>query len=108
MGFEVLLVDQFDQSVVIVLEGKYFCNPCQKTTPDGIEYPIVDRDAHLTVYFVENPRPYSIQVVMQDQFVEEFILLHENFYLAVPALKTQVFPAGSSEWNRIKALYGAD
>jgi hypothetical protein len=105
LGLEVLLVDQFDQTVVIVLEGKYFCNPCEKETPDGIVYPIVDPEAHMTVYFVENPVPYDIPVLVQDQFMEGNLILHENFYLAVPALKNHVFEPGSSEWNRIKALY---
>jgi hypothetical protein len=106
LGIQVRLTDQFDQTMVVVLEGKYFCNPCEKTTPDGFVYPIVDPFAHLTVYFVENPQVYDIPVLMQDQFIDiEEIVLNENFYLAVPALKTEVFPAGSSEWNRIKALY---
>lgn len=106
LGIQVRLTDQFDQTTVVILEGKYFCNPCEKETPDGTNYPIVDPWAHLTVYFVENPQVYDIPVLMQDQFVIEEIILNENFFLAVPALKNEVFPPGSSEWNRIKALYG--
>ncbi|UCG50538.1 MAG: hypothetical protein JSW58_10035 [Candidatus Latescibacterota bacterium] len=104
LGIEVLLTDQFDQVTVIVLEGVYFCNPCEKETPDGTVYPIVDPWAHLTVYLVENPVPYDIQALVRDQFMEEMLILNENLYLAVPALK-ELIPAGSSEWNRIKALY---
>lgn len=105
LAIQVMLTDQFDQVDVIVLEGKYFCNPCEKEDPAGLVYPIVDPWAHLTVYLVENPVPYNIQVLGRDQFMEEFIVLQDNLFLAVPALKTEVFPAGSSEWNRIKALY---
>ena len=68
-------------------------------------YPIVDPLAHLTVYFVENPGIHGYQAFVQDQFWEGVLILNENFFLAVPALKTEVFPDGSSEWNRIKALY---
>jgi hypothetical protein len=105
IGIPVMLGDQFDNVDVIVLEGRYFCNPCEKETPGGTRYPVVDTLAHLTVYFVENPVPYNIQALVRDQFMEEMLILHENFYLAVPALKTEVFEPGSSEWDRIRALY---
>ncbi|UCH85238.1 MAG: hypothetical protein JSW50_05990 [Candidatus Latescibacterota bacterium] len=105
---EVFLEDQFDQVQVIVLEGKYFCNPCEKESPDGTMYPVVDPWAHLTVYQVLNPIPYQLLALVQDQFMTEIeeVLLHDNRYLAVPALKTFVFPTGSSDWERIRALYG--
>jgi hypothetical protein len=105
LDIQVRLHDQFDEVTVIVLEGKYFCNPCEKETPDGVVHPVVDSLAHLTVYFVENSVPYNIQALVRDQFMEELLILHENFFLAVPALKTEVFGPDSSEWNRIKALY---
>jgi hypothetical protein len=105
LGVVVTLTDQFDQVNVVVLEGKYFCNPCEKQDPTGLVYPIVDPWAHLTVYLVENPRPYSIPVWVRDQFVEESIILNDNLFLAVPAMKLNVIQPGSSEWNRIKALY---
>ena len=105
MDMEVLLVDQFDQVVVMVLHGMYFCNPCQKETPDGTAYPIVDPFAHLTVYFVENPMQYDYPVFVQDQFMEQQIILNQNLYLAVPALKNKVIEPNSSEWMRIKGLY---
>lgn len=87
---EVMLADQFDQVIVLVLEARYFCNPCEKITPDGMVYPIIDNDAHLTVYFVENPFPYNIQVRIRDQFVDEPLILFENQLLAVPAIKKEV------------------
>jgi len=105
MGIQVRLQDQFDLVTVFVVTGRYFCNPCQKETPDGNVYPIVDPLAHLTVYFVDNPRPYQLPVLVRDQFMMEGIVLFDNLFLAVPALKNEVIQPGSSEWNRIKALY---
>jgi hypothetical protein len=101
----VRLGDQFDLVNVVVLDARYFCNPCEKQTPDGFVYPIIDPSAHLTVYFVDNPTPYQIEALVRDQFMEGPVLLRENFFLAVPALKTQVFEPGSTEWDRIKALF---
>jgi hypothetical protein len=102
----VFLVDQFDEVQVVVLHGVYFCNPCEKTTPDGMVYPIIDPDAHMTVYVIDPPMPYGIQALIQDQFLPDaMVILEASRLLAVPALKTQIFPTGSPEWNRIKALY---
>lgn len=105
MTMTVTLVDQFDTTTVMVLEGKYFCNPCEKQIPDVGAYPIVDPIAHLTCYVVQNPVQYSIQVRMRDQFVEFPVVLEGNSLLCLPALKLDVFGPDSSEWHRIRALY---
>jgi hypothetical protein len=105
MSIGVTLVDQFDSTTVIVLEGKYFCNPCEKELIDGTRYPVVDTTAHLTCYFVENPQSYNIQVWVKDQFIEEPIVLRENFFLCLPAMKMEVIEPGSSEHGGVKAPF---
>jgi hypothetical protein len=87
----VRLRDQFGEETVVVLHPVYFCNPCEKQTPDGIIHPIIDHNALITVYFVDNPLPHDYQVFMRDQFFEEGLILHENLFLEVPAIKRTVF-----------------
>jgi hypothetical protein len=101
----VRLVDQFGEATVLVLEGRLFCNPCEKQTPDGMVYPIVDPLAHMTCYLVENPFQFPIQVMVQDQFGMYPVFLEQNLLLCVPALKLEVMEPQSSEWNRIRELY---
>jgi hypothetical protein len=87
MNITVMLTDQFDSSLVFVLEPAYFCNPCEKEV-DGVIYPVVDDMAHLTVYLIQNPNNYHIPVTVLDQFgfwMDVFI--EENRYLCVPAQK---------------------
>lgn len=91
--YQVTLVDEFGEVVVANLQGRYFCNPCEKETPQGIVFPIVDPWAHMTVYFIQNPVPYDIPVTMRDQFTEGEIDLHQNKYLTVPALKLNFVPS---------------
>jgi len=104
-GVEVVLADQFGEETVLVLHGIYFCNPVQKTAPDGMVYPIVDPYAHLTCYLVDNPFINQISVLMRDQFVEMPIDLFENDCLCLPALKRQVIEPNTSEWDRIRSLF---
>jgi hypothetical protein len=101
----VRLRDQFGTTNVVVLEGRYFCNPCEKQIPDVGIYPIVDPLAHMTCYMVQGPLPYPIQVLVRDQFGMYPVVLEQNLFLCLPALKLEVIQPESSEWNRIKALY---
>ena len=94
---EVFLEDQFGAEWVFVLEPRYFCNPCEKIGPDGFVYPIIDPNAHLTVYFVENPLPHDWQVRVRDQFVDEPLVLLINDLLAVPAIKKEWFEQPQTE-----------
>jgi len=41
----------------------------------------------MIVYRVANPTSYTIPAVFRDQFSEYDLLLHENLFLCVPALK---------------------
>jgi hypothetical protein len=102
LGIQVRLEDQFGLTTVIVLEGRLFCNPVKKTTPDGTAYPILDPWAHMTCYRVQNPDPLFLPVFYRDQFFEAEILLRENFFLCLPALKRAVLEA--TTWDHIKAL----
>ena len=104
-GIDVVLRDQFGIETVNVLYGKLFCNPTKKTTPDGITYDIVDPISHLTCYQLVNPIPHQFTVVVRDQFVEVPVILLENDCLCLPAQKLAVGTPGTTEWNRIKALF---
>ncbi|NIM65345.1 MAG: hypothetical protein GTO51_05070 [Candidatus Latescibacteria bacterium] len=90
LNVQVRLVDQFDQTTVVVLEPAFFCNPCEKETPDGVKHPIVDPLAHLTVYYVLNTVSYNMEAFVRDQFIEEWIVLYDNLYLCLPTLKNEV------------------
>jgi hypothetical protein len=102
------LKDQFEEITTVTLAGVFFCNPVQKTTPDGLVYSIIDSSAHMTCYTVENLNQYGFEVFVWDQFVQQqIVLIDRNQLLCLPALKTQVIEPGSSEWRRVKALYDA-
>jgi hypothetical protein len=94
LDIDVLLVDQFDSTYVVILVPEYFCNPCVKELLDsGTIYPIVDPLAHLIIYRIDNPNQYDIFINALDQFGYWEFRLNENLYLAVPALKNSVqFP----------------
>lgn len=51
---KVLLRDQFDTDNATVLEPVLFCNPTVKIR-SGLQYPIVDPEAHLTCYTITPP-----------------------------------------------------
>lgn len=104
-GITVRLRDQFGEETVFVAFGKYFCNPVRKTTPDGTISDIIDPLAHLTCYFLDNPEEHQITVTFRDQFMEEAVVLQDNLCLCLPALKRKVIGEGTSQWDRIKALY---
>jgi len=98
------LVDQVDSVGVFVLHGEYFCNPADKTV-GGVTYSMVDSTAHLTCYRVENTTPYDVTDVAVDQFGNRPIVLQQNTYLCVPAVKETVVGTESTTWGRIKSLY---
>jgi hypothetical protein len=98
------LVDQVDSVAVVVLAGELFCNPVEKTF-QGATYPIVDQEAHLTCYRVNNPKSYNVVELATDQFGERDITLGQNVYLCLPAEKGNVVGSEPATWGRIKALY---
>lgn len=98
------LVDQVDSVGVVVLVGKYFCNPVEKTF-DGVTYPIVDPLVHLTCYEVQNDTSYAVTYFVSDQFGDRNIILGPNRYLCLPAEKGTWVGTEPSTWGRIKALY---
>jgi hypothetical protein len=107
IGIPVSLRDQFGEEIVVVLEGLFFCNPTEKVLPDGTLYPIIDHDAHLTCYGVDNPHLYGFQVIIRDQFFVEIVALEKNTLLCLPAVKKEWFEQPVN-WNKIKALYETD
>jgi len=100
----VALFDQFETAQVMVLEGKYFCNPVEKIDA-GHNYPIIDARAHLACYHVENPDLQNWPVYLLDQFVTLNTNVYFNDCLCVPALKEHTVKAETSTWGRIKSLY---
>jgi hypothetical protein len=104
VNIEVALVDQVDSVAVLVLQGRYLCNPVEKDF-QGVTTPIVDPAVHLTCYEVINPTPYAVTELVNDQFGERIIVLEQNTLLCLPAEKDNVVPVEARSWGRIKALY---
>jgi len=104
VGKPVILVDQFGQCNVVVIQGKLFCNPVEKRA-DGIIYPIIDYQAHLACYVVQNATPMTRSITAIDQFGYWQLQTYDNDCLCVPALKEEVIPTEESTWGKIKAMY---
>jgi len=104
VGTLVTLVDQFGNVQVQVLQAKYFCNPVQKTA-DGVVYPIIDPNAHLACYQVQNPLSEGYSITALDQFGYWQTQIRQNDCLCVPALKDYPLPTEPSTWGKVKALY---
>jgi hypothetical protein len=100
----VTLVDQFGNVQVVVLAARYFCNPAQKLD-GGVTYPIVDNNAHLAVYTVQNSQPDVYNILTIDQFGFWKTSINRNDLLCVPALKNYPVPTRPTTWGRIKSLY---
>jgi len=100
----VVLIDQFGQFQVQVMQPKLFCNPAEKRA-DGLIYPIVDPIAHLACYDVLNPTPFAHAIVAIDQFGQWQLDVFQADCLCVPSLKEHVLKTDTSTWGRIKAMY---
>jgi len=100
----VYLIDQWGNAQVMVLTPKYFCNPAEKRT-GGEVYPILDHQAHLTCYFVQNPMIEPHSITTYDQFGFWQTETFENNCLCVPALKEHPIRTEQSTWGKIKSLY---
>jgi hypothetical protein len=106
VGRPVLLIDQFGTADVVVLHGRWFCNPVEKRhLDDGQVYPIIDYKAHLTCYLVDNPNPFGQPIIGIDQFGNWQMDVYQNECLCVPALKEHVVKTEESTWGKIKAMY---
>jgi len=104
----VILVDQFGNVQVVVLRAKYFCNPVEKTVGDAANqtvYPIIDYNAHLACYVVDNPQPSFHPITTIDQFGYWQTQIYQNDCLCVPALKDYPLATEKSTWGKVKALY---
>jgi hypothetical protein len=100
----VTLIDQFGNVQVVVLQAKYFCNPVEKFA-DGQIYPILDPNAHLACYQVDNPSPDVKPITTIDQFGYWQTQINHNDCLCVPALKDYPLATEKTTWGQIKALY---
>jgi hypothetical protein len=100
----VTLVDQFGSITTTVMEGKYFCNPVEKTV-EGQVYPMIDPQAHLTCYMIDDDNVYDIDVTATDQFGWWQLNVNDSYCLCTPAWKGDVVRAEASTWGKIKALY---
>jgi hypothetical protein len=105
----VQLDDQFGPSEQVVAEPVLFLNPVQKTTPNGVVYPIEDPEAHLACYRLQPVMPYNIQVLAWDQFGNWQqpwqIVVNDDCYLCVPSHKRTVVETEKTTWGDVKALY---
>ena len=101
----VFLTDQFFGRPAQVLFPRFFCNPVEKRTPDGLIHPILDPDQHYTVYEID-PTPPAWSATFADQFVQFASLqLTQDRFLMVPTEKIIPTPAGASTWGRVKSHY---
>jgi len=108
VGRPVILIDQFGNAQVQVLRPKYFCNPVEKRVGDPanqVVYPIIDFNAHLACYVVDNPQPSFHAITAIDQFGYWQTQIYQNDCLCVPALKDYPLGTERSTWGRIKSLY---
>ena len=104
VGKPVILIDQFGNAQVQVLQAKYLCNPAEKRA-DGQIYPIVNSVVHLACYQVNNPAPDLRSITTLDQFGFWQTQIYHNDCLCVPALKDHPLATEHSTWGNIKALY---
>jgi len=100
----VVVIDQFGEFQVNVLEPKLFCNPAEKRA-DGLIYPIVDATAHLACYEILNPTPFAHPIVAIDQFGQWQLDVSQANCLCVPSIKDHVLKTQQSTWGMIKAMY---
>lgn len=94
----VFLRDQFDipgiaPDKTFVWVPVKFCNPVEKTTPDGVVTPIKDINAHLEMFItapgrIDPPR----RVVVRNQFGTQRIVTYGPQFLAVPSAKNSQPP----------------
>jgi len=106
LGRPVILIDQFGTANVVVLHGRWFCNPVEKRHLDGTGYyPILDYKAHLACYLIQDPNPMAHFITGIDQFGNWQMDIFNDDCLCVPALKEHVVRTEESTWGKIKALY---
>jgi hypothetical protein len=89
----VKLRDQFVDVPAWVLRPRYLCNPVEKTTEDGIVYPIVDPERHLVCYEIREDVPTGDwKVATRDQFGYLELKGNKAELLCLPAYKEIISP----------------
>jgi hypothetical protein len=92
-GKEVTLLDQFDKTnpeQLRELKPAFFCVPVEKTREGKQPEPIIDRETHLAVYWIDPQRDISITISTNDQFGRQLMQALRSEYLGVPSLKRVV------------------
>jgi len=84
-----------------------FCNPVEKTTPDGVVTPITDRDAHLEMFITAPGRlEPTRRVVVRNQFGTQRLLTYGPELLAVPSAKNDQPPPENLDHFKCYRTYG--
>ena len=100
----VTMNDQWGLWQNLLHEPACFCNPVEKTAPDGMVYPIMEPSMHLTCYLID-PIPFGFPFFMEDQFGFWDIDALDQCFLCLPSVKLEVIPAEEGTWGRIKSLF---
>jgi len=106
------LHDQFDPAGVapdktFVRFPVKFCNPVEKTTPDGVVTPIKDINAHLEMFITAPGRlEPTRRVVVRNQFGRQRILTYGPELLAVPSAKDSQPPPENLDHFKCYRTYG--
>lgn len=104
LGLTLTVTDQWGTWTVVVMDPAFFCNPVQKTDPDGNVYDIIDPNSHLTCYWVD-PVSAAFTFNYDDQWGFWDNIAEQTCLVCLPSLKLQVLPTEESTWGRIKSLY---
>jgi hypothetical protein len=67
------LEDQFETMQVVALQPEVFCNPVEKTLPDGTVSPIEDDEAHLVCYEIKPTGGLVFDTVREVQIDNQFV-----------------------------------
>jgi hypothetical protein len=102
----VTIQDQFGFNEAIVQKPEFFCTPTEKTTQEGVNWPIRNSEAHLVCYRIVKTPPTPPQtIVTRDQFGFWQAQLAEAEFLCVPTFKTGTTPAVPQSWGGVKSIY---
>jgi hypothetical protein len=103
---QVTLFDQFRQRTGTVGPPRYFCTPCEKVRGTQ-RFPILDPVTHLACYEIVPPMPFTVPVLIRDQFIQNQVVPTQDRFLCVPSMKDFPTPTETSTWGRIKAIYSS-
>lgn len=100
----VTLNTQFSFEQLSLLDPTLFCNPAEKHH-NGVTYPIVDPNKHLTCYSTNTPGFVSVGATILDQFAFTLGSFGIAEILCLPSTKNIPVPTEGSTWGRVKTIY---